>query len=596
MSCRAWRTAAPLLIASALLAACSGEGQPEITPDPTFNPATQPVAVRMNHETPADPPFSGLAAPSALPPQGAVHTPSFTWDEQDRDASAYAGALPAVQVQPNLAVPAALDFSADWSGQSGLSGAAYCMYEFNLPDFGSSGEDQTLGVNWLLPAVQDSAWIGLGNFGANHWDWFEAPEDEVLTIDTYAPYVEAGRVLVAVVVLGTQTCTLRSLHVGQQETRGMGDLLVPDAVLAVMPPVPSSWPILSDKLDLSPGCSAISDQGQTGGCTAFANADSGFNYELMRSYGPLGWDFSSAFNRLSPRYVYNQTGIDLGGSVPYGGRSCGSVGEWLLSHGTATEQSAPTGSTKVPGYDTSSNWSQAALDDAALLRPDTKTFIGHWSDNDYWWTDEDIDTAMHVLKDLRHVIVFRVDVDKPFCYMDLSGNKVWNYSGPDYGGHAMCIVGYDTGKDGGKGAFKVRNSWSSKWGTAGYCWVGFDTFKNFDAGIYGFYFTEVCNDSVVDRFIPGGSSMFWPCTFIATTTFNDKIVLSWDQVDGATLYELYRDNQQTPFATLPSDVYEFADGSVMPGEAHIYWLRALDAQSQPSAFSNAAVGWLAPAG
>ncbi len=51
-----------------------------------------------------------------------------------------------------------------------------------------------------------------------------------------------------------------------------------------------------------------------------------------------------------------------------------------------------------------------------------------------------------------------------------------------YGGHAMCIVGYDDTKYGG--AFELQNSWGSNWGNAGYIWVSYKNFVNF--AWYGF--------------------------------------------------------------------------------------------------------------
>jgi C1A family cysteine protease len=38
------------------------------------------------------------------------------------------------------------------------------------------------------------------------------------------------------------------------------------------------------------------------------------------------------------------------------------------------------------------------------------------------------------------------------------------------GGHAVTLVGYDDTK----GTFKVRNSWSAKWGDKGYCYFPYD--------------------------------------------------------------------------------------------------------------------------
>ena len=46
-----------------------------------------------------------------------------------------------------------------------------------------------------------------------------------------------------------------------------------------------------------------------------------------------------------------------------------------------------------------------------------------------------------------------------------------------YGGHAMCVVGYDDNRHGG--AFEVLNSWGRKWGNGGYIWIPYNTFAAF---------------------------------------------------------------------------------------------------------------------
>jgi Papain family cysteine protease/Domain of unknown function (DUF4384) len=45
------------------------------------------------------------------------------------------------------------------------------------------------------------------------------------------------------------------------------------------------------------------------------------------------------------------------------------------------------------------------------------------------------------------------------------------------GGHAMAIVGYDDNKYGG--SFLIINSWSTKWGNAGYTWAKYDDLARF---------------------------------------------------------------------------------------------------------------------
>ncbi|SMO44457.1 C1 family peptidase [Solitalea koreensis] len=46
-----------------------------------------------------------------------------------------------------------------------------------------------------------------------------------------------------------------------------------------------------------------------------------------------------------------------------------------------------------------------------------------------------------------------------------------------YGGHAMCVVGYDDEMYGG--AFEIQNSWGTTWGDGGYTWVTYADFANF---------------------------------------------------------------------------------------------------------------------
>ncbi|MFN7115206.1 MAG: C1 family peptidase [Saprospiraceae bacterium] len=70
------------------------------------------------------------------------------------------------------------------------------------------------------------------------------------------------------------------------------------------------------------------------------------------------------------------------------------------------------------------------------------------------------------------------------------GKEVWrptqsDYSMRGYGGHAMCVIGYDDNKDGG--AFQLMNSWSEDWGNRGLAWVRYRDFEHFTKEAYGLY-------------------------------------------------------------------------------------------------------------
>lgn len=62
-----------------------------------------------------------------------------------------------------------------------------------------------------------------------------------------------------------------------------------------------------------------------------------------------------------------------------------------------------------------------------------------------------------------------------------SGELHW--SGSSVGGHAVTVVGYDDdhrNPDGSSGAFKIKNSWGTRWGQLGYGWASYaGTSKNF---------------------------------------------------------------------------------------------------------------------
>ena len=73
----------------------------------------------------------------------------------------------------------------------------------------------------------------------------------------------------------------------------------------------------------------------------------------------------------------------------------------------------------------------------------------------------------------------------PPSFMGAKG--VWNPTEqPDksFGGHAMCVVGYDDNKEGG--AFEIQNSWGQQWGNEGYIWIRYADFARFTWYAYEF--------------------------------------------------------------------------------------------------------------
>lgn len=72
----------------------------------------------------------------------------------------------------------------------------------------------------------------------------------------------------------------------------------------------------------------------------------------------------------------------------------------------------------------------------------------------------------------------------------MEGRKVWEPNRSDrskygYGGHAMCVIGYDDNLAGG--AFQIMNSWGPEWGENGVAWVKYKDFDYFVMEAYGLY-------------------------------------------------------------------------------------------------------------
>jgi len=88
----------------------------------------------------------------------------------------------------------------------------------------------------------------------------------------------------------------------------------------------------------------------------------------------------------------------------------------------------------------------------------------------------------------------------------MRGRDVWSPTQGDYnmrgfGGHAMCVVGYDDYKDGG--AFQIMNSWGPEWGKNGVGWVRYKDFEYFNKEAYGLYPVSKSDDRNATTFAAG---------------------------------------------------------------------------------------------
>ena len=85
----------------------------------------------------------------------------------------------------------------------------------------------------------------------------------------------------------------------------------------------------------------------------------------------------------------------------------------------------------------------------------------------------------------------------------MQGEETWIPTQEDtrmdgFGGHAMCVIGYDDFKEGG--AFQIMNSWGKEWGRSGLAWVPYDAFSFFTREAYAVYPMGESAEERPDRF------------------------------------------------------------------------------------------------
>lgn len=202
---------------------------------------------------------------------------------------------------------------------------------------------------------------------------------------------------------------------------------------------------LPSSMDLSNNFPPPGDQGAIGSCVGWAV---GYALKSYQEKVEEQWDYSSASTLFSPSWIYNQIngGVD-GGSSPIHAL------QLIVDSGAATMATMP--------YDTdyTSQPSSAAREEAAAYKAESFSRISG-TDN------------------IKRSLVARTPVTIGInTYNSLSGlsgsDSVFNdFSGPQQGGHAVTIVGYDDARFGG--AFKIINSWGADWGDGGYFWLPYD--------------------------------------------------------------------------------------------------------------------------
>jgi len=227
-----------------------------------------------------------------------------------------------------------------------------------------------------------------------------------------------------------------------------GLVFEPDQAYAQYPKLERHRAFLPERVDLSPRFPTPGDQGDQGSCVGWAvgYAARGY-YAVIREGRPR--------NQLgdipSPSYIY-------GAIKPSGDCDTGSLitraldllsrdGALSLARFPYNERQCPTPARVPSPQFRIASWRAVevgVIDDAkgALAR--------------------------------GHPVIVGAQITNDFVRM--RGDGVWRGAGERVpGGHAMTLVGYDERRQ----AFKVINSWGTKWGEGGFGWIGYEAYRQF---------------------------------------------------------------------------------------------------------------------
>ncbi len=187
------------------------------------------------------------------------------------------------------------------------------------------------------------------------------------------------------------------------------------------------------------------DQQTQGSCSAWATVYAAGSYKAHISSGKSYSDSSL----LSPKFTYNQ--------ITKGNCGCTSITDnlYLL-------QTQGASSLKDMPY----NPNECLLQPDSLQRKKAEPFkIKDWLTVDL--------TNLALIKEQlsqKMPVIFSTNSDNGLC--KLQAPFIWKQRTGDANGHALVICGYDDKRK----AFRIINSWSTRWADKGFAWIDYTFF------------------------------------------------------------------------------------------------------------------------
>ncbi len=215
------------------------------------------------------------------------------------------------------------------------------------------------------------------------------------------------------------------------------------------------------------------NQGQQGSCVAWASAYAARTIVNNRATGQAPTQ-ASAF---SPSFLYNQIKIE----------NSGCQGSYILRAMENMQRNGVAPLSKFAYTDQDCDREPGTEERSIAQRYRIKGFQRLSASDD---PNSPVDmVAMKQYLSQGSPIVIGMMVGGSFM-QDMQGRDTWIPTQEDtrmsgFGGHAMCVIGYDDYKEGG--AFQIMNSWGTDWGKNGIAWVPYDAFNYFVKEAYAVY-------------------------------------------------------------------------------------------------------------
>ncbi|MCF7928970.1 MAG: hypothetical protein K9L68_08665 [Spirochaetales bacterium] len=310
---------------------------------------------------------------------------------------------------------------------------------------------------------------------------------------------------------------------------------------------------LPARVDLSEHFPEPGYQGNINSCTGWATAYACKSYQEKIEQQ---WSIENKETIFSPSYVYNQ----INGGRDQGASLIDAV-DLVVQKGCSTLESMPY----TENYRTTPD--RYAHAEAKRFKADS-----------YRSVDPSQTAAVKRLLAEGHCVIIGMDIYQNF--MNYRGGTYNRASGSYLGGHAMTVLGYDDSRN----AFRLINSWGSRWGDGGYAWVDYGLFGRLTKTAMVLY--DQVENTPDTQNPPSGITA-------SAGTYPDKIRVSWEPVKNAESYRVYRAGGS------PSDFEAVAavrgttylDNSAQTGKRYFYSITST-AAGRESEYSPVVRGWL----